>query len=348
MGSNKLHRSFNRGDTFEEISEDLTTGGRKGDVAFSTLTTIHESPLKFGLLYTGSDDGLVHISKDGGVSWKNISEGLPKDMWVARIQASKFKEGTVYICMNGYRWDDFNAYLYVSKNYGDSWQKIGSDLPEEPLNVVKEDPSNENLLYVGSDHGLYVSLDQGNSFMLMNNGLPAVAVHDVVVHPREKELLVGTHGRSLYIGNAKELQLLTPQIQEKPIHIFTLAKSRYRSNWGNSFSPWRDPRTPELQIPIYTKTSGKVKLQLQTEEGMDLKQWEAEATKGLNYLSYDLSISEKILTEYNKSLNKEIKKDKKPIRVKKAKNDKVYAYKGKYKLILEKDGEKVETSLEIE
>lgn len=348
MGSNKLHRSFNRGDDFEEISDDLTTGGRQGDVAFSTLTTIHESPLKFGLIYTGSDDGLAHVTRDGGFSWVNISKGLPKDMWIARIQASKFVKGRVYVCLNGYRWDDFKAYLYVSEDYGSNWQAIGSNLPAEPLNVVKEDPNNQEILYVGSDHGLYLSLDRGKSFMLMNEGLPAVSVHDVVVHPRDKELLVGTHGRSMYIGNVKELQQFTPSLMEETLHVFALAKTRYRSNWGNSFSPWRPASEPSLSIPIYVKEAGTIKLQLQMAEGLELHQWEANLSKGLNYVPYDLSINEETLTEYNKSLNKGLKKGAKPILIKKAKNDKAYAYKGKYKLLLEKDGEKVETELVIE
>ncbi len=148
MASERLHRSFNQGDDFEAISGDLTTGGRKGDVAFSTLSTIHESPLTFGLLYVGSDDGLVHVSKDGGVSWENITAGLPKDMWVSRIQASAFEKGRVYAVLNGYRWDNFDAMAYMSEDYGKTWTKIGKDLPLEPLNVIKEDPSNADILYV--------------------------------------------------------------------------------------------------------------------------------------------------------------------------------------------------------
>ena len=109
MGANKLLRSFDQGNNFSEISEDLTTGGIKGDVAYSTLTSIHESPLKFGLIYTGSDDGLIYITKDGGNSWQQISKGLPAKMWVSRVQASQYEEGRVYAALNGYRWDDFSG-----------------------------------------------------------------------------------------------------------------------------------------------------------------------------------------------------------------------------------------------
>ena len=101
---------------------------------------------KFGLIYVGSDDGLIHITKDGGNTWKKITEGLPNDLWVSRVQASSHNKATVYASLNGYRWDDFNAYIYVSTNYGDTWTRIGTDLPAEPINVVKEDPKNANIL----------------------------------------------------------------------------------------------------------------------------------------------------------------------------------------------------------
>ena len=187
MGSNKLHRSLDQGNSFEAISDDLTTGGIKGDVAYSTLTSIHESPLQFGLLYTGSDDGLVYCSKDGGISWTSIKNGLPERMWVTKIQASHHKKGRVYLSMNGYRWDDFKAYVFVSDDYGNSWQSISTGLPLEPVNIIKEDKENEDLLYLGTDHGLYVSMDRGNNWSVLQGNLPAVAVHDIAIHEESEE-----------------------------------------------------------------------------------------------------------------------------------------------------------------
>ncbi|HNI42995.1 MAG TPA: hypothetical protein PK272_10015, partial [Methanoregulaceae archaeon] len=137
MGSNKLHRSLNQGETFEVISGDLTKGGKKGDIPYGTLTTIHESPMKFGLIYTGSDDGLVFVTKDGGGAWQQISATLPENMWISRVQASKFKESRVYVALNGYRWDNFESMLYVSEDYGSHWRRIGIRLPPEPINIVK-------------------------------------------------------------------------------------------------------------------------------------------------------------------------------------------------------------------
>lgn len=348
MGSNKVHRSFNQGDDFEAISGDLTTGGKKGDVAFSTLTTIHESPLRFGLLYVGSDDGLAHVSRDAGNTWVKISDGLPDDMWVARIQASSHEENRVYVCLNGYRWDEFSSMVFMSNDNGRTWIKIARDLPLEPVNVIKEDPENEDILYVGTDHGLYVSLDRGNSFMLMNKELPAVAVHDVVIHERDKDMLVGTHGRSIYKANVKELQQLNEDMLANSIHAFKMDKIRYSTRWGNKRASWRDAFTPETQIPIYTNSDCSAKVSIKDKNGIELKSFSVKLSKGLNYPSYDLSIDEEILAEYNKSLNKDLKKGAKKIEIEKADDGKAYLYKGNYTILISKGAENSETKLTIE
>ncbi len=203
-GSNKLHRSFSKGDTLYTISNDLTKGPKAGDVPFATLSTISESPIRFGLLYTGSDDGNVQVSKDGGYTWTLVSGKLPKDLYVSRVIASKFKEGRVYVTLNGYRNDHFNAYVYVSEDYGANWKQIGKDLPLEPANVIREHPAKENTLYVGTDGGLYVSNDGGNSFSAWTKGLPrAIPVHDIAIQERDMEIILGTHGRSLFVAPIK-------------------------------------------------------------------------------------------------------------------------------------------------
>jgi len=208
-GSNKFHRSFNRGDSSVAMSADLTTNPKQGDVPFGTATTMSESPLRFGLVYVGTDDGNIQVTKDGGYSWELINKKLPKGLYVSRVFASTFKESRVYASLNGYRNDNFLPYLYVSEDYGATWKQIGKDLPNEPINVVKEDLTNENILYVGTDGGLYVSLDAGATSMMWNKGLPySVPIHDLVQHPRENELVLGTHGRSLYIAKLDDLQKL--------------------------------------------------------------------------------------------------------------------------------------------
>ncbi|WP_460555337.1 WD40/YVTN/BNR-like repeat-containing protein [Ferruginibacter profundus] len=207
-GSNKFHRSLNKGEKLETLSGDLTNGKHEGKVPFGTLTTIVESPLKFGLIYVGSDDGNIHVTKDGGYNWTKINvqvKNVPQGLYVSRVTPSAYKESRVYATLNGYRNDNFIAYLFVSEDYGTTWIQLGNDLPAEPLNVIKEDPKKENILYAGSDNGLYVSFDMGKSFMTIGN-LPRVPVHDITVQQRDNELVVGTHGRSIFIAKLDAVQ----------------------------------------------------------------------------------------------------------------------------------------------
>jgi|CXWL01.1.fsa_nt_gi photosystem II stability/assembly factor-like uncharacterized protein len=228
IGSNRLYRSLNKGDTLIAMSADQTNGRVSGNVPYGTLTTLSESPLRFGLIYTGSDDGNIHRSNDGGYTWEQLNQTgtvapvkkgakLPttnnklqtNSLWVSRVTASQHKEARVYVSLNGYRFDNFAPYLYMSDDYGMSWKQIGKDLPYEPINVIREDPKNDSILYVGSDGGLYVSFDQGNSFMTWNGGLPkSVPVHDIAIQQRDNEIVLGTHGRSLYVSKLDDVQKL--------------------------------------------------------------------------------------------------------------------------------------------
>jgi photosystem II stability/assembly factor-like uncharacterized protein len=215
---------MNQGDTMITMTPDLTNGKKEGDVPYGTLTTISESPTRFGLIYVGTDDGNIHITKDGGNNWEQLNQTMTapgkksksqipnsklqtNNLWVSRVLASQHKEGRVYATLNGYRIDNFLPYVYVSDDYGKTWLQIGKDLPNEPVNVIREDPKNDSILYVGTDGGLYVSLDKGNSFMMWNKGLPkSVPIHDIAIQQRENEIVLGTHGRSLYIAKLDEVQ----------------------------------------------------------------------------------------------------------------------------------------------
>ena len=214
IGSNHFHRSLSKGSNLKTLSPDLTNGRPDGDVPYGTLTTISESPMQFGLIYTGTDDGNIHISRDGGYTFTKISNTLPKGLWVSRVVASKHQLGRVYATLNGYRNDHFTPYVYVSHNFGQSWQPIAANLPLEPVNVIVEDPVLENNLYVGTDGGLYVSKDGGKSYTLWQKGLPmAIPVHDIAIQERENEILLGTHGRSIYVADLNEAQGLEPKRQ---------------------------------------------------------------------------------------------------------------------------------------
>src|SRR5215204_5567383 len=226
FGSNHFHRSMNKGDTMITMTPDLSNGKKEGDVPYGTLTTISESPTRFGLIYTGTDDGNIHMTKDGGYTWEQLNQTTPvttskkgskpqtsniklqtNNLWVSRVLASQHKEGRVYTTLNGYRIDNFAPYVYTSDDYGKTWVQIGKDLPNEPVNVIREDPKNDSILYVGTDGGLYVSLDKGNSFMMWNKGLPrSVPIHDIAIQQRENEIVLGTHGRSIYIARLEDVQ----------------------------------------------------------------------------------------------------------------------------------------------
>lgn len=321
LGSNKLHRSMNQGDDWTAISNDLTQGGKKGNVAYGTLTTISESPFQFGLIYTGTDDGLVQITKNSGDSWSTISGSFPKDLWVSEVAASKHKKERVYVTLNGYRWDDFTPYVFMSDDYGVSWKNISSDIPASPVNALVEDTKNENLLFVGTDNGLYVSFDRGSTWELMQNGMPNVAVHDLVIQPRDNHLLVGTHGRSIYKAEIANLQKTTPGIMNDKLHVFAVDNIEHSKRWGNSWSSWGKPNTPGLDVSFYSNAAGKFSASVQTTDGIQVSATEIEGDKGFNIVSYDVAFTKDGKKNF-------LKKNK--MKLTQAKNGKTYLPKGTY------------------
>ena len=325
-GGNKLHRSLDKGNNWETISPDLTNGGKKGNVPYGTLTTISESSLKFGLLYTGSDDGLIHFSRDGGVKWENISNDLPKDLWVSRVVASSYKKGRVYVTLNGYRWDDFTPYVYVSDDFGNSWKSIKGNLPYSPLNVIIEDPIKENILYVGNDNGVYVSFDMGKSWEPFSKGLTSAAVHDLVIQKKENHLVVGTHGRSIYIADISKIQKADADFLKKPFHFFEINQVNHSKNWGNKRSPWVDPNIPSIELDFYSKTNSKYDLIIKNKQGITLNKISGELEQGFSQISYDLSINKIGQESYNRK-NKTKK-------LQKSENGIFYLPKGEYNFIL--------------
>jgi photosystem II stability/assembly factor-like uncharacterized protein len=338
LGSNKFHRSLRRGEDMQTLSGDLTGGGRPGDVGYGTLTSIDESPRQFGLLYTGSDDGLVHVSQDGGSSWRRISDKLPQQLWVSRVTASAHAVKRVYVALNGYRWDDFRPYLYVSDDQGQHWQQLGQDLPLEPINVVKEDPQNPNLLYVGTDHGVYISLDRGQSFMRMGRDLPAVAVHDLVVHPRDQELVVATHGRSLFLADVAQVQALTYAFRRHPVAAFSLKQVYFNPSWGKKQTPWQQAREPELSLPFYLAQAGLVTVRIKTGQDLLLKTFTLPGSRGLNYPVYDLTVDPSALEAYGRYLNENRNPREKDVIFTPTDTGRQYLHPGQYRMELETVG----------
>ncbi len=346
MGSQKFHRSLDQGKNWDLKSEDLTFGGREGNVPYGTLTTIDESPLMFGLIYVGTDDGRVHISKDGGNTFVDITGELIPGQWVSRVTASAYKKPRVYVALNGYRNDDFRAMVYVSEDYGKRWQSIGTDLPRQPVNVIKEDPENENLLYVGTDNGIYVSLDRGKHFMVLDEKLPPVAVHDLVIQKDAHDLLIGTHGRSVYRLNVTYLQQLTDTILAEPLYVFDPGDKTFSKRWGDykSWAVWYGYFEPELSIPLFIKNPGKVVLEIRTKKGLQLWNKTFDLTAGLQNISYDLTLHSESEKRYRKELEKE---GEKKVEIKTAKNGKIYLRPGSYEAVVKANGKTIIKDFEI-
>lgn len=197
-GMQYVYRSMNRGDTWERISPDLTdfNEDKQGNISFATISSLSESPMEFGVLYAGTDDGRLHVTRNNGDDWNEI-EGLPKK-WVSRVAASKFDAGTVYVTLNGKRDNDFQIYVYRSTDFGKTWTDIGEGIPGGPVNVIYEDLFKKDVVYVGTDMGVYASKDAGKNWEVFGSDLPITFVHDIKIHKRDKTMVIATHGRGVW------------------------------------------------------------------------------------------------------------------------------------------------------
>ena len=281
VGSQHLHRSTDEGVSWEVISPDLSTntvsmqdesGGpiTKDDTGveyYCTVFVIKPSTHEKGVIWFGTDDGRVHITKNGGKTWKNISADLPQDLWVSNVYASNHDEKVIYASLDGYRWDNFSPYLFKSKNYGKTWESISSNLPDSPINVVIEDNLNKNILYVGNDHGVYISLDQGKTWEPFSKGLTSAAVHDLVIQTKEKHLLVGTHGRSIYLADIKKIQDLSDEILQSSLYIYPLKNVKKSNSWGVQRSIWSQAYTPKLDITLFSSLSTDYNISINDSNG---------------------------------------------------------------------------------
>ena len=296
FGANRLYRSFDRGDTWTAISEDLTGGAQQGDVPFGTITSIAESPKRFGILYAGTDEGKVWGSRDGGLTWSDLSGGLAPSRWVARVIASAHDEGTVYVAQNGYRNDDFAAYVYRSTDFGRTWESLAAGLPPEPVNTVREDPKAAHLLYIGTDGGVFVSLDKGATWTAMAGGLPHVPVHDVQVHPREGDLVVATHGRSVYVAEAAPLRKLTAEVRAEALHAFPIKTVKSGANRGYGDHPWITWPHEDVVVRIayWSKGGAPATVAIKDEHGSLWRELPGTSLAGMNVVEYDLSADPKL------------------------------------------------------
>lgn len=254
---NFVFKSTNRGDGWTKISPDLTTNVDRntlqimgkvpdgntrsrhdGVQQFPTISTISESPINQNVLWAGTDDGNLQVTRDG-VNWKNVVDkipGLAKGTYVSRVVASKHNEGTAYATFDGHRNGDFKVYVYMTTDFGASWKSIASNLPQNNgiANVIREHPRNGNLLFVGTEYGAYVSFDKGGSWTRLKLNLPTVPVDDIVIHPRENDLIFGTHGRSIWImDDITPLEQMNDTVLNSDVHLFDIRPAVMWRTWNN-------------------------------------------------------------------------------------------------------------------
>ncbi len=270
MASNRVHRSFDQGANWETLSGDLTRGGIPGNVPFGTITSLHESPLRFGQLAVGTDDGLIQVSRDGGYSWMQLTSPVPQDpknertFWVSEVLWSAHHPNRLYVGLNAYRLDHFHSYVFVTENDGRTWKRLGDrteavDLPAEPVNALIESADWEDCLFVGTDGGCYASLDRGATWSTLHPDLPRVPVHDLVIQERENELVIGTHGRSIWVAD------LNPWLDRAGETIATewttdeAVALEWSDRWGQKGWAWSEPRTVEVAFDAFApeRTEGQ-------------------------------------------------------------------------------------------
>lgn len=205
-GMQYLLMSRDKGDTWEYISPDLSYNKpeKRGDINYQTISVLDESPLKFGLIYAGTDDGRIWRTKDCGKNWTEIRIGSVPEKFISRIVASAFDQGTVYMTQSGRRDDDLQVYIWKSTDFGDTWQDISSNIPVGPVNVIREDPVNRDILYAGTDGGVFISKDGGKKWDVLGN-LPFFYVHDLAIHPRDNMIIIATHGRGMWVMDANPI-----------------------------------------------------------------------------------------------------------------------------------------------
>ena len=324
FGSNKLHVSLNKGNDWSFNSKDLTKGLKKGNVPYGTLTTMDESIFKYGKIVVGSDDGLINLTTDGGNTWKMISEKLPQNLWVSRVVFSKHNKNRIYVSLNGYRYDDFNTYIFVTNDNGLSWKSIVGNMPLSPVNVIKEDPFYENLIYVGTDNGAYMSFNKGDSWDPFVSGLNKVAVHDIVIQSEKKDILLGTHGRSIYKTSLLDIYNYLDNISDsKDGIVFYIEDMNYCGRCGTKRNSWDNYIDSKLKFTLFSEKNLTTSLKLYEN---DVKIYESKINLEAGFQEMELD------TYYSKKAIKSIYKNNKKSNLNETKSGKYYFRKGQYKL----------------
>lgn len=314
FGGNKLFKSVDRGDNWRVVSPDLTTNDptkqrpgvrsvtpeNTGAERHCTIITISESPRRQGLVWVGTDDGQVQVTLDDGVTWTNVTrniQGLPLNTWCSRVTASKWVEGRCYATFDGHRANDYKPYVYVTEDYGKTWTSLTGDLPDfDCLYVIREGERNPDLLYLGSELSLRFSLDRGKTWVRYRaQGWPTVSVHDVQVHPRDLDLIVGTHGRSIWIIPVAALEQLTPEALSKEFFLCTPQNVWLLGRAGSGGAGWggdggfQSANTQPGTTFFYTlkeDTDADVRIVVSDVLGQEVATLRGPKTAGLNAVAF--------------------------------------------------------------
>ncbi len=300
-GAQVVLRSPDRGDTWEEISPDLTTDNPdkidgNGNIQYCTITTLAESPLIPGLIWAGTDDGKVQVTRDDGGSWADLTgalegAGAPHEYWVTRVVPSGHDPAVAFVTITGFHRDDFRPFVYRTDDYGATWHSIASNLTRASANVLAEDRKNGSLLFLGTDHGLFATLDGGAHWSPFQGNMPVLPVRDVVIHPRENDLVVGTHGRGAWVTDITPLQQITPETLGRDYYLFEPEPKAFRveSGWGNfRFFGWRQVTTPNelngVLLDVYQREDGNqpMTLRVSDQSGQLVRTLEEPGAQGLH------------------------------------------------------------------
>lgn len=308
-GAQVLFRSRDRGDHWEEISPDLTTNNPDrisppgAAIQFCTITTISESPVKADVIWVGADDGKVQITTNGGATWTDLTPalakiGAPEDGWVTRVFASKFDPASAYVSKSRHRQDDFRPFLYKTTDYGATWTSITSNLPARPINVVFQDYVNPNLLFVGNDIGVYASIDGGGLWMALKGNMPTVPVHDLVIHPRDADLVAGTYGRGIWVTGIAPLRELNDAVAANEVHFFAVqpkakrtegALGGYRLYGDRNLSTPNEPNGLTFVYYLKDAVKEKVTITVTAADGTTVQALDGPAKAGINRVVWDVS-----------------------------------------------------------
>ena len=322
-----MHRSLDKGNNWDEISDDLTNGGLKGNVPYGTITTFDESTHEFGKIVVGTDDGNIILTQDSGTNWKPINNGLPSSLWVSRVIFSNHNENRIYASLNGYRLNNFEPHLYASDDNGNTWNKISSNLPLSPINVIREDIKDERILYVGTDNGLFISFDLGLNWHPFSSNLPRVAIHDLVIQNEKNELIVGTHGRSIYKLNLELFSKFNKlHKSSSSFTVLKLDEPKYSSFWGSKRNYTTEIYSPEISVHIYSSTSQILNYQVLNKNSKFLNGGKIELDKGFNTVNLPTFIDPNLSLKQIKKIGFEVKN---------YDDGKTYLNKGKYILKIE-------------